>query len=109
MGKSVVTLVLMLTLAAVGDVAEARPCSDRVPVRAQGVYWSVYTGDSARERRDVPCATARRIARRMLLENEGTRGWRCNARLQRCVRGGTYVDEFGNRQWRYLVGWHRQD
>jgi hypothetical protein len=27
----------------------------------------------------------------------------------RCVRGGTFVDEFGNRKWRFLVGWHHAD
>jgi hypothetical protein len=89
--------------------AAARPCSDRVPVVVDGVEWTVFTGDSARERRDIPCAAARRIAARMLRSGRATPGWRCSARRQRCVRGGTYVDEFGNRLPRYLVGWHRAD
>jgi hypothetical protein len=49
------------------------------------------------------------MAKRVLRTGEGPRFWRCSARLQRCVRGGRYTDEFGNRQWRYLVGWHHAD
>ena len=90
------------------SAASARPCSDRVPVIVAGVQWIVFTGDSARERREISCAKARRIAKRKL-RGRGTPGWNCSARLQRCVRGGTFVDEFGNRRWRFLVGWHRAD
>ena len=97
---------LSLALAA---PATARPCSDRVPVIVDGTQWIVYTGDSARERREIPCAKARRIAKRMLRSGKPTRGWKCSARRQRCVRGGTYVDDYGNRLPRYLVGWHRAD
>ncbi len=89
--------------------ALARPCSDYVPVIVRGTHWIVYTGDSARERADVSCAKARRIAKRVLRAGTGTPGWRCNARMQRCVRGGTYVNAQGLRQWRYLVAWHRAD
>jgi hypothetical protein len=91
--------------------AEARPCSDRVPVFANGVQWIVYTGDSARERREIPCAMARRIARRYIESRKEPRGWNCRhtRAVKRCVRGGTYVDDYGYRQWRYLIGWHRAD
>lgn len=97
-----------LLVLALPSAAAARPCSDRVPVIVAGVQWIVYTGDSAAERREIPCSKARRIAKRKLRGN-GTAGWKCSARLQRCVRGGTYVDDFGHRQWRFLVGWHGAD
>jgi len=99
------TVVLLMVFP---SAASARPCSDRVPVIVAGVQWIVFTGDSARERREIPCAKARRIAKRKL-RGRDTPGWRCNARLQRCVRGGTVVDASGNRRWRFLVGWHRAD
>lgn len=88
--------------------ASARPCSDRVPVIVAGVQWIVYTGDSTAERREIPCSKARRIAKRKL-RGANTTGWKCNASLQRCVRGGTYVDDSGHRRWRFLVGWHLAD
>jgi hypothetical protein len=109
--KALVATVVLLVLALSGSLpssASARPCSDRVPVIVAGVQWIVYTGDSARERRAIPCAKARRIAKRKL-RGRGTPGWNCSASRQRCVRGGTYVDDSGNRLWRYLVGWHRAD
>ena len=91
--------------------ASARPCSDRVPVIVDGVQWIVYTGDSALERREISCAKARRIAKRVIRTGEGPKGWNCKntRRIKRCVRGGTYIDEWGNRQWRYLIGWHAAD
>jgi hypothetical protein len=101
-------LLVLALLCAWPAAAPARPCSDRVPVVVAGVQWLAYTGDSARERREIPCAKARRIAKRKL-RGRGTPGWNCSARLQRCVRGGTYVDAYGNRLWRFLVGWHRAD
>ena len=103
---AVAAVALALSLPA---TATARPCSDRVPVIVNGTQWIVYTGDSARERRGIPCAKARRIAKRMLRSGKATPGWKCSARRQRCVRGGTYVDEYGNRLPRFLVGWHRAD
>lgn len=97
-----------LALAA-APAAEARPCSDRVPVVVDGTPWIVYTGDSARELRDIPCSEARTIARRMIARGEKTAGWSCSAKRARCARGGRVTDRYGNRQWRYLVGWHRAD
>ena len=95
-------------LCALPAAASARPCSDRVPVIVKDVQWIVYTGDTARERREIPCSKARRIAKRKL-RGRGTPGWNCSARLHRCVRGGTFVDAHGNRLWRFLVGWHHAD
>ena len=104
---------LLLAVSAIALIvatpASARPCSDRTPVIVEGVQWIVYTGDSAAERREIPCAKARRIAKRMLRREQGTPGWRCSSRRHRCVRGGTYVDDYGHRQWRFLVGWHLAD
>ena len=108
MRAAVGALLALGLLCALPASASARPCSDRVPVIVKGVQWIVFTGDSARERREIPCAKARRIAKRKL-RGRNTPGWRCNARLQRCVRGGTFVDANGNRLWRFLVGWHRAD
>ena len=105
MRRALVTTLLAIGLAAPSP-ASGRPCSDSTPVFADGIQWIVYTGDSAAERRAIPCSKARRIAKRMLRTRTGTSGWRCSARLHRCVRGGTYEDAYGNRQWRYLVGWH---
>ena len=108
MRAAVGVLLVLGLLCAVPTSASARPCSDRVPVIVEDVQWIVYTGDSARERREIPCSKARRIAKRKL-RGRGTPGWNCSARLHRCVRGGTYVDAHGNRRWRFLVGWHHAD
>jgi hypothetical protein len=91
--------------------ASARPCSDTVPVIVNGERWIVYTGDSARERREISCRKARQIAKRYIRTRDAPAGWRCkhSLRVKRCVRGGTYVDDFGHRQWRYLIGWHPAD
>jgi len=108
MRAAVGALLVFGLLCALPTAASARPCSDRVPVIVKGVQWIVFTGDSARERREIPCAKARRIAKRKL-RGRDTPGWRCSTRLQRCVRGGTVVDANGNRRWRFLVGWHGAD
>jgi hypothetical protein len=42
-------------------------------------------------------------------QTKSTTGWKCNASLQRCVRGGTYIDDICHRKWRFLVGWHLAD
>jgi hypothetical protein len=93
------------------SAASARPCSDTVPVIIAGQQWIVYTGDSARERREIPCSKARSIAKRYIRTGDAPSGWKCShtLRLKRCVRGGTYVDDYGYRQWRYLIGWHHAD
>jgi len=93
------------------SAASARPCSDTVPVIIAGQQWIVYTGDSARERREIPCSKARSIAKRYIRTRDAPTGWKCShtLRLKRCVRGGTYVDDYGYRQWRYLIGWHHAD
>jgi len=57
-------LALTVATLAVPASAQARPCSDRVPVFVAGQQWIVYTGDSARERQEIHCREARRIARR---------------------------------------------
>ncbi len=97
--------VLLLAPAA----ASARPCSDRFPVIIDGTQWIVYTGDSARERRELPCRKARRIARTYITTHVDPGRWDCSARQQRCTKGGTYIDRYGYRQPRYLVGWHHAD
>ena len=110
--RSALTLTAaILALALVPSSASARPCSDTVPVIVDGRQWIVYTGDSAREKRAIPCRKARSIAKRYIRTQDAPAGWKCShtARLKRCVRGGTYVDDFGNRQWRYLIGWHAAD
>ncbi len=91
--------------------AHARPCSDTHPVLVDGKQWIVYTGDSARERRDIPCRKARRIARRYIRDRVAPPNWRCKhtLRVKRCVKGGTYVDQFGFERPRYLIGWHAAD
>jgi hypothetical protein len=93
------------------SAASARPCSDRVAVFVDGKQWIVYTGDSARERREVPCRKARRIARKYIATRTEMGRWDCRhtLRVKRCVKGGTYVDEYGFEQPRYLVGWHAAD
>ena len=90
--------------------AAARPCSDRTPFVVDGVSWVLFTGDETPPYKPS-CRTARRVARRFLTTGRSPAGWRCRntASVKRCVRGGTYVDEFGNRQWRQLVGWHGLD
>lgn len=89
--------------------AWARPCADYNPVVVRGQVWAVYTGSSPWELENLSCAKARRIARRMIEKRQPTKGWRCSTRLQRCVRGGTYIDGSGHRQWRYKVGWFHGD
>lgn len=109
--KRLLIAVITAATLAVPAAAQARPCSDSVPVVVRGVQWIVFTGDSTQERQNLSCAKARRIAKRMLSQGQGTPGWRCKntLRLKRCVRGGTYVDDNGFTQWRYLVGWHLAD
>jgi hypothetical protein len=109
MRSAIIGICAAAMLLAMPAAATARPCSDTVPVIVRGTQWIVYTGDSARERRDISCAKARRIAKRMLRSGDATPGWRCNARVRRCVRGGTLENAQGVRLWRYLVGWHRAD
>jgi hypothetical protein len=95
-------LALALAVAALAPAsAAARPCSDNHPVVVRGVHWIVYTGDSAREKRDLPCRKARRIARRYIADRVEPSGWNCRhtRAVKRCV----------HRAPRYLVGWHRAD
>ena len=66
MRAAVGALLALGLLCALPAAASARPCSDRVPVIVKGVQWIVFTGDSARERREIPCSKARRIAKRKL-------------------------------------------
>ena len=111
MRRPLAVAVAVAAALALPSVANARPCSDTVPVIVAGEQWIVYTGDSARERREIPCRKAREIAKRYIRTRDAPAGWKCahTLRLKRCVRGGTYVDDYGHRQWRYLIGWHRAD
>ena len=111
MKRTLVVLAASVAVAALPATAHARPCSDYNPVIVAGEQWVVYTGNSPQELENLSCSNARRMARRMIAHRTGTPGWKCRHTLQfkRCVRGGTYVDEYGFRQWRYLVGWHRAD
>jgi hypothetical protein len=88
------------------STAEAKPCG---VVRVDG-GWVVAKGDSRWDRK-VSCRRARSIARRYIRTRDAPRGWRCrhSRAVKRCVRGGTYVDEFGNRLPRYSILWHRPD
>ena len=94
--------------------AGARPCGDRTPAVVGGIPHVVYTGDSWRERRDVSCKKARTIAK-VAMRGKKVSGWKCRDRTTsrghagRCVRGGTYTDDYGNTQWRYLIGWYPYD
>ena len=93
--------------------AQARPCADQVDVRVKGISHIVYTGDGRYERKNLPCSKARRIAKEAM-RGKKVSGWKCRNRRSpysrgwtgRCVRGGTYVDEYGHTQWRYLVAWY---
>jgi hypothetical protein len=102
--------VVVIALVAPG-AASARPCSDRVPVFVDGKQWIVYTGDSARERREIPCRKARRIARSYIVTRVEPGRWDCKhtRRVKQCVKGGTYIDRYGYEQPRYLIGWHAAD
>ena len=106
--RSAPALLAVALLLAIPASASARPCSDRTgPIVVEGTAWLAYVGDDDSHRK-IQCAKARRIAKQAL-RGRTVPGWRCNRRLQRCVRGGTYVDRFGDTQWRYLIGWIRQD
>jgi hypothetical protein len=106
--KKVLAVVVAGCALAVPSTAAARPCSDYTPVFVSGVQWIVYTGDGDWELENLSCKKARAIAKRAMRTGR-VPGWKCSRRMQRCVRGGTYIDEYGHRQWRYLVGWHVAD
>jgi hypothetical protein len=109
MRRAAVLLLLALGLClSVPRAASARPCSDLNPVFVDGVRWIVYTGDGPWELENLSCTKARRVARRAIRVGRVTR-WKCSRKRHRCVRGGTYIDGYGHRQWRYLVGWHGAD
>ena len=88
--------------------ASARSCGT---AKAKGVHWIVGAGDTAREKRDVSCRDARAIVKRFIRTGRAPAPWRCRHSLatKRCVKGGTHIDEFGNRAWRYVIFWHRGD
>lgn len=105
----VVTIALGLHLATTN--ANARPCADNTAVLVRGVSYIVYTGDGPYETENLTCRKARRIAKEAI-RGKRVSGWRCRQQRRpngfsgRCVRGGTYTDDYGNTLWRYYIGWY---
>ncbi len=91
--------------------AQARPCADNTAVLVRGVSYIVYTGDGPYEAENLSCRKARRIAKEAI-RGKRVSGWRCRQQRRpngfsgRCVRGGTFTDEYGHTQWRYFIGWY---
>jgi hypothetical protein len=91
--------------------AHARPCADNTEVLVRGVSYIVYTGDGPYEAANLSCRKARRIAKEAI-RGKRVSGWRCRQQRRpngfsgRCVRGGTYTNDYGHTQWRYLIGWY---
>jgi hypothetical protein len=108
---AMLALAIGIALLLLPDVASARSCSKRGPITAKGRHWIVYTGDSRRERREIPCRKARRIARNYIASAIEPGRWSCTdtRAVKQCVRGGTYIDRYGDEKPRYLIGWHAAD
>lgn len=97
----------MVVMLALPSAAAAKDCSAYKPFVRNGVSWVVYTFVEP-NRAQIACSKARRITANAM-RGRKVIGWQCSRPRQRCVRGGTYVDDYGFRQWKFLVGWHVAD
>lgn len=105
--KALIGLATWVALLAIPAGAQAKDCTAKKPFVRAGTYWVVYTF-SEPGRAEVSCTKARRMTANAM-RGRAVSGWKCSQKRQRCVRGGTYVDEYGFSQWRHIVGWHIAD
>jgi hypothetical protein len=100
-----------VAVALTSSAALARPCADNKPFVVNRVALVVYTNDEFEPPYRTPCRIARRVVRRFLTTGHSPKGWRCknSITLKRCVKGRTFIDDYGNRQWEHLAGWHGLD